>query len=180
MYCSRQHLNLITKPHSSILQTATSSPTFRPLTTRVRTGSSTSLARARVSQDSRTPRGPASNRLPLDSKTRTLHILNLPGQFPHCNITCWHTPSFPGKASQETGTLALAGPIQPAPRYMALTLIPRDELLPHQELSSSGPRRMCKAQLLSRAPYQEITPCSNIVRPGAHYSKGDVTWNFRT
>ena len=34
MYCSRQHLNLITKPHSSILQTATSSPTFRPLTTR--------------------------------------------------------------------------------------------------------------------------------------------------
>ena len=130
-----------------------------------RTGFSTGLARARVSQDSRTPRGPASNRLPLDSKTRTLHILNLPGQFPHCNITCWHTPSFPGKASQETGTLALAGPIQPAPRYMALTLIPRDELLPHQELSSSGPRRMCKAQLLSRAPYQEITPCSNIVRP---------------
>ena len=40
MYCSRQHLNLITKPHSSILQTATSSPTFRPLTTRGRTGSS--------------------------------------------------------------------------------------------------------------------------------------------
>ena len=45
-----------------------------------RTGFSTGLARARVSQDSRTPRGPASNRLPLDSKTRTLHILNLPGQ----------------------------------------------------------------------------------------------------
>ena len=60
----------------------------------------------------------------------TLHILNLPGQFPHCSITCWHTPSFPGKASQETGTLALAGPIQPAPRYVALTLIPRENSFP--------------------------------------------------
>ena len=48
----------------------------------------------------------------------------------HCSITCWHTPSFPGKASQETGTLALAGPIQPAPRYMALTLIPRENSFP--------------------------------------------------
>ena len=95
-----------------------------------RTGFSSRPRRARVSQDSRTPRGPASNRLPLDSKTRTLHILNLPGQFPHCSITCWHTPSFPGKASQETGTLALAGPIQPAPRYVALTLIPRENSFP--------------------------------------------------
>ena len=34
MYCTQQHLNLTTKPHHSILQTATSSLTFRPLTTR--------------------------------------------------------------------------------------------------------------------------------------------------
>ena len=77
MYCTRQHLNLITKPHSSILQTATSSPTFRPLTTRVRTGSSTSLARARVSQDSLTPRFPwylehlTSGLISLPSATRS-------------------------------------------------------------------------------------------------------------
>ena len=45
-----------------------------------RTGFSKGHARARVSQDSHTPRGPASNRLPLDSKTRTLHIHILPGQ----------------------------------------------------------------------------------------------------
>jgi hypothetical protein len=128
--------------------------------TRRCTGSSTGLhgpgESHEVSQDSRTPHRPVSNRSPLDSKTRTLHNQAKSTQ---CSITCWHTPSFPGKASQETGTRTLAGPIQPAPKYVALTLIPRDELLPHQELSSSGPRRMCEAQLL------EITPCSNIVRP---------------
>ena len=40
MYCTQQHLNLITKPPATSSKTATSSPTFRPLTTRARTGSS--------------------------------------------------------------------------------------------------------------------------------------------
>ena len=52
--------------------------------TRRCTGSSTGLhgpgESHEVSQDSRTPHRPVSNRSPLDSKTRTLHILNLPGQ----------------------------------------------------------------------------------------------------
>ena len=62
-----------------------------------------------------------------------LHRATYQAKYTHCSITCWHTPSFPGKASQETGTLALAGPIQPSPRHVALTLIPRDELLPNTD-----------------------------------------------
>ena len=97
----------------------------------------------------------------------TLHILNLPGQFTHCSITCWHTPSFPGKASQETGTLALAGPIQPAPRYVALTLIPRDELLPNTDITAgrlpkvSPPPRALRAIFdLGRTPTPTLSASS--------------------
>ena len=52
--------------------------------TRRCTGSSTGLhgpgESHEVSQDSRTPHRPVSNRSPLDSKTRTLHIHILPSQ----------------------------------------------------------------------------------------------------
>ena len=102
--------------------------------TRRCTGSSTGLARARRKSRSQPrlthPSPPSIKPFTPRLQDPTLHNLNLPGQFPHCSITCWHTPNFPGKASQESGTLALAGPIQPAPRYVALTLIPRENSFP--------------------------------------------------
>ena len=97
----------------------------------------------------------------------TLHNLNLPGQFPQCSITCWHTPNFPGKASQESGTLALAGPIQPAPRYVALTLIPRNEFLPDTDCTAgrlpkvSPPPRALRAIFdLGRTPTPTLSASS--------------------
>ena len=84
-----------------------------------------------------------------------------------CSITCWHTPSFPGKASQETGTRTLAGPIQPAPKYVALTLIPRDELLPNTDITAgrlpkvSPPPRALRAIFdLGRTPTPTLSASS--------------------
>jgi hypothetical protein len=79
----------------------------------------------------RAPRQACRLRSPF--RLRLTHTATYQAKYTHCSITCWHTPSFPGKASQETGTLALAGPIQPSPGHVALTLIPRDELLPNTD-----------------------------------------------
>ena len=90
-------------------------------------------------------------------------------KYTHCSITCWHTPSFPGKASQETGTQALAGPIQPSPRHVALTLIPRDELLPNTDITAgrlpkaSPPPRDLRAIFdLGRTPTPTLSASSKL------------------
>ena len=113
------------------------------------------------------PSRPASSPRPKTPRPERFTFSTYQAKFTHCSITCWHTPSFPGKASQETGTLALAGPIQPAPGYVALTLIPRDELLPNTDITAgrlpkvSPPPRALRAIFdLGRTPTPTLSASS--------------------